>query len=390
MKIRPELTLKPPSIFKSFWIAGFEAATHRNSKDVRLDMIHGVQHDVQAESDYALIKTQGMQCARDGVRWHLIDRGNGQYDFCSLIPMLEAARRQQVHVIWDLCHYGWPDDLDLFSTAFPDRFARFSAELARVVCDHTEGVPFFCPMNEINFFAWAASKRLIFPHAKGRDGEIKRQLIRASVACVQAVWDVAPQARMVYAEPLIHVVAPLNRPSLTLAADRYNESQYEAWDMIAGRVEPELGGDPRYLDILGLNYYHSNQWQHPKGRLRWEDEPRDPRWIPFHDLLERAYRRFGRPVLVAETSHFGSGRARWIREMAEEVYQSRLKGVPVEAVCLYPILDRFDWEDSNHWHNSGLWDLRREPDGSLRRVLNQEYAEAFAEARQRLASIGCV
>jgi hypothetical protein len=259
-----------------------------------------------------------------------------------------------------------------------------------VVSEYTTGPPFFCPVNETNFCAWAASKRLIFPHAKGRDGDIKRQLIRATVAGAQAIWDVQPQARLVYAEPTIHVVAPRNHPELAVEAERYNEAQYEAWDMIAGRIEPELGGHPRYLDILGLNFYHANQWEHPKGRLRWEDEPRDQRWVPFHDLLEWAYRRFGRPVLVAETSHFGSGRPRWIREIADEVYQARLRGIPVEGVCLYPILDRFDWEDSKHWHNSGLWDLRREADGSLTRVLNQDYAAAFADARRLLASAGCV
>jgi UDP-galactopyranose mutase len=46
----------------------------------------------------------------------------------------------------------------------------------------------------------------------------------------------------------------------------------------------------------------------------------------------------------------------------------------VEGICLYPIIDRPDWEDYNHWHNSGLWDLHRNSNGSLTRVLNPEYA----------------
>ena len=41
--------------------------------------------------------------------------------------MLEAARDEGVQVIWDLCHYGWPDDLDIFSPQFVERFARFCA-----------------------------------------------------------------------------------------------------------------------------------------------------------------------------------------------------------------------------------------------------------------------
>ena len=60
-------------------------------------------------------------------------------------------------------------------------------------------------------------------------------------------------------------------------------------------------------------------------------------------------------------------------------------GVPVEGVCLYPVIDRPDWEDANHWHNSGLFDLVREPDGTLRRVLNEEYAGALGEAQATVA-----
>ena len=97
-------------------MGGYECATHINTSGQRLDMIAGVQHDAQAEHDYALLKTMGMRVARDGVRWHLIDRsGDGNYDWSSFEPMFEAARRQGVQVIWDICHYGWPDGLDVFS-----------------------------------------------------------------------------------------------------------------------------------------------------------------------------------------------------------------------------------------------------------------------------------
>ena len=30
--------------------------------------------------------------------------------------------------------------------------------------------------------------------------------------------------------------------------------------MIAGRLWPQLGGEAKLLDIVGLNYYHDNQW----------------------------------------------------------------------------------------------------------------------------------
>jgi hypothetical protein len=114
--------------------------------------------------------------------------------------------------------------------------------------------------------------------------------------------------------------------------------------------------------------------------------------VPFHRLLREAWERYGRPIFVGETSHVGSGRAAWIREMTDEVCLALRAGVPVEGVCLYPIIDRFEWDDPGHWHNSGLWDFVREPDGTLRRVLCEPYAEELARCQARveetLAALG--
>ena len=35
---------------------------------------------------------------------------------------------------------------------------------------------------------------------------------------------------------------------------------FEAWDMLTGRAQPELGGKEKYLDVIGVNYYDRNQW----------------------------------------------------------------------------------------------------------------------------------
>jgi beta-glucosidase/6-phospho-beta-glucosidase/beta-galactosidase len=368
-------------------MAGFESACHINPNGDRVDMIAGVQHDAQARDDYRLLTEVGIRTARDGLRWHLIERGGG-YDFSSFTPMLRAALDTGVQVIWNLCHYGFPDGLDLLSPQFVDHFQRFAKAAARVVRDHSDEVPYYTPVNEISFFSWAAARRVIYPYAEGRDQEIKRQLIRASIAAIEAVWSVDRRARIVFPEPVVHVLTPRDRPELAREAAQYNEAQYEAWDMIRGDIAPELGGSPRYLDIPGVNYYHSNQWEHTRGRLRWEDEPRDSRWLPFHQMLATVWKRYRRRLAITETSHFGAGRARWIAEISREVFEARQLGVPVEGICLYPILDRYDWENVNHWHNSGLWDLEQ-IEGVYRRKLNAVYAGALREGQALLASVGC-
>jgi hypothetical protein len=133
-----------------------------------------------------------------------------------------------------------------------------------------------------------------------------------------------------------------------------------------------------------VNYYHANQFELPDVRLRWEDSPRDARMLPFRSLLEEIWLRYRRPVFVGETSHFGAGRVKWIAEIAEEVLRARCSGVPVEGLCIYPVIDRPDWEDSNHWHHAGVWDMRLNPDGSLLREVNSGYAAEIQRLQQIL------
>ena len=373
-------------LFRSFWMAGFESACHVNSCGERLDMIAATQHDCFVREDYARLRGFGIRSVRDTVRWHLIERSGG-FDFSSMDPMLDAARESGVQVVWDLCHYGWPDDLDIFAPAFVDRFARFAGAVARHVRDSSDEVPFYTPINEISFFAWAAGEVGWFhPFCKGRGGDLKRQLVRSCVAAIEAVWEADPRARIVTVEPVINVVPPKGRRDRNGMAAGYHASQYEAWDMLAGLRDPELGGHARYLDVMGVNFYHDNQWEHPGGRkIAWHIKPRDKRWKPFHKMLGEAYERYRRPIFVAETSHVGSGRAEWIRELTGELRLALAAGIPLEGACLYPIIDRFEWNDPTHWHNSGLWDYDIQGDGTFTRVLNEEYAAEFRRCQQQLA-----
>jgi beta-glucosidase/6-phospho-beta-glucosidase/beta-galactosidase len=370
------------SLFDSFFLAGFESACHINRAGVRVNMLRSTQHDRQVSSDYALLRNFNIRTVRDGVCWPLTERA-GMFDFSSLIPVLEAARKNDIQVIWTMFHYGYPDDLDIFSPAFVDRFANYCMALAHFIHDHTDRVPFYTPINEISFLAWAAGDvGYIHPFGMRRGMELKRQLIRAAIAGIEAIWRVNSQARIVQVEPVIHVMAPRDRPDLVERAAAQRAGQFEAWDMISGQMDPRLGGQPKYLDIMGLNYYHSNQWEHPDVRLRWEDDPRDERWVPLRHLLAEVYNRYRRPLFIGETSHFGAGRGPWLREVVHEVKQAIVNGVPVEGITIYPIIDRPDWDELERWHNSGLWDLVPDEQGVLRRVLNEDYAAVFREILQ--------
>ena len=57
------------------------------------------------------------------------------------------------------------------------------------------------------------------------------------------------------------------------------------------------------------------------------------------------------------------------------------EGLPLWGVCLYPIVDRPDWDHLDPWHQSGLWDADLRRPGPAR-VLHQPSAEALHAAQE--------
>lgn len=329
-------------LFASFFMAGFECASQKRRDGRRLDLLAATHHDRLAEPDYRQALAHGLKAARDGLRWHRIERLQGHYDWSSFLPMLRAAHRSGIQVVWDLCHYGCPDGVRLWDAPFVDRFARFAAAAARLVREETGAAPLLAPINEISYWAWAGGdKGRFFPSARGRGDELKRQLARAAIAATEAIRAVEPEARIVHTDPLVNVIGPPRRSREVAAARAYHEAQYQAWDMIAGRLAPELGGRPELLDVLGLNFYADNQWFLGGATIHFGH----PLYRPFRQMLAEVHGRYGRPVFVAETGAEGSSRSAWLCYVAGEVRAARRAGVPVAGICLYPLLDYPGWED---------------------------------------------
>jgi beta-glucosidase/6-phospho-beta-glucosidase/beta-galactosidase len=341
-------------LFRSFFLGGFECSTHRLRSGKRLDLIHSTRHDEFAASDYRLLQSHGILTARDGLRWTLIEPREGVYDFSSATGMLRAARETDMQVIWDLWHYGWPDGLDLFSPAFITRFVAFAKEAIKHISDYTD-VPLVSPINEISFFSWAGGEGGIFnPFAKHRGDDVKRQLVRASIEAIRAMREINPAVRVFQIDPMINVLPKSDRPADIAGAEHYRLSQFTAWDMILGRVNPEFGGGEELIDVIGTNYYIHNQfvWYGDHSNMI---VPSDPRYKHISLMLQEVYERYRRPIFVAETGIEDETRPAWLRYMSAEVYAAWAAGAQVEGICLYPIVNHPGWEDDRHCYN-GLFD----------------------------------
>ena len=354
-------------MFRSFYLAGFECATGYNMHGQWIDQIAATEHDLHVAADYARLGEVGIHAAREAIRWPLVDRG-GRYDFSSVEPFVEAALAQDVEVIWDLFHYGYPDGLDPLSEAFVGRFAHYCRAAADFVRRRMPSPCWFTPVNEPSFFAWAGGEVGRFaPHLRGRGFELKLSLARAAIRGIEAIHEACPGARIVNVDPICRVV-PGSRAHAALAhARRFNEEWvYEFWDIVSGRLRPELGGSDAHLDVVGLNYYWTNQWELGREGVPLGDD--DPRRVPLADLVRSAWRRYGHEILITETSALGDARAPWIHELTTMAEELIADAVPLRAICLYPILGMPEWHARDQWTRMGLWDLEREQDVLVRRA----------------------
>src|SRR5262249_40635335 len=111
--------------FPSFFAGGFECSTHRRRSGKRLDLVASTAHDRFAEQDYQRLQREGLRVAREGVRWHWVEAAPGKYDFSTVEPIVRAARGTRTKVVWDLCHFGWPDHVDLFQPDFVTSLANY-------------------------------------------------------------------------------------------------------------------------------------------------------------------------------------------------------------------------------------------------------------------------
>lgn len=375
-------------LFEGVFLAGFECSCHVLEDGRRVDIVASTRHDELAFADYRRLRRVGITASRDGVSWVHAEKRPFEYDFSSAAPVLRAAVEHGVQVIWDLMHFGWPPHIDVFGADFPRRFARYARAFSRWLRAESDGPVMITPINEISFLAWAGGDvGCMNPFARARGVELKVQLVRATIEAIDAVRDVLPAVRFLQSEPLIHIVRPEHQPKTWRRVECDNLLQYQAWDMLAGRVFPWLGGNERYLDVLGVNFYPDNQFMLDGTTVVCGE----PGYRAFSDMLVEAWRRYERPLIVSETGAEGEQRAPWLRYVCTECVTALEQGCELHGVTLYPVLDHPGWVDDRRCEN-GLWGYagargERAVHVPLLRELRLQ-APRLARARERMLARG--
>jgi hypothetical protein len=373
--------------FKTFWMAGFECADHTNAFGHRVDLINETRHLSFAAEDYKRLSLFGIKTVREGIRWSRVEQLPYHYNWTEVEQLIIQGKENNIQQIWDLCHFGFPDDLTPLHPMFARRFAALcSAFVLFFRRINPTDVLIITPINEVSFLSWLGGDvRGTSPYCVGQGWEVKYHLMKAYIEGIEAIKQIDPGARILTTEPLVNIVPPLNaEPGHIYEANRLNEDQFQVTDILSGRMCPELKGRPEYLDLLGYNYYYNNQWIVGScDILPWRNEIRDGRFIQLYKLLEGIYQRYQRPFLLTETSHPKEDRPLWIEMLADECAAVLSAGLPLWGICWYPVIDRPDWDNTHIWHESGLWDGPSTSD-NLQRILHRPSAEALLIAQARL------
>jgi hypothetical protein len=152
-----------------------------------------------------------------------------------------------------------------------------------------------------------------------------------------------------------------------------------------------MAGSDRQIEIYGGNYYPQfSTWVVDGPADRPINRRRRGTGADLEHALRVALRRTERPVMLTETSVAGPVRARrrWLDDSVAAVNRIREDGLPLVGYTWFPAFSLVNWSyrpgakpaDAYMTH-MGLWDLRDDGSGTLRRDptgLEQEYAALVA------------
>jgi hypothetical protein len=191
------------------------------------------------------------------------------------------------------------------------------------------------------------------------------QVARGIIQTVNALMAVDSNMRMVHVEATgLERVAHDDLRELAL----HNKHRgYLSSDLITGRVGPDhylykwllengaqadelasIASERIALDVIGLNFYP--QWStqqihiNSKGQVAYRPVEKDG--AGFADLLQDYYQRYQVPLMVTETSAFGSNavRSRWLETSVATIKKLRGRGIPIVGYTWFPLFTMYKWD----------------------------------------------
>ncbi|MDP9379353.1 MAG: family 1 glycosylhydrolase [Chloroflexota bacterium] len=334
---------------------------------------------------------------RYGIPWYRVNPAPGVFDWSWTDEVLEyMVRDLGIQPIVDLVHYGCPLWLEreFVSPEYPRRVA----EYARNFVERYRGLTtYYTPLNEplvnTRFCGYTGNWP---PYLRGWRGYVRVlvALAEGMSRTVAAIREAQPGASIVHVEATSSYTT--NDPTLSADLEFTRRRQFLPTDLLLGWVNDEhplkpwllqQGASPRTLEwlrehpqdieLFGNNYYPGISCY----RLVRKNgvATRKPYYGGIEGLEEvvRAYHeRYHKPVMITESSTRGpvSRREHWMDDSLAVVRGLRAEGVPVIGYTWWPMFSLVDWQYrrggkilGEYLVHMGLWDLRDDGTGNLRR-----------------------
>jgi beta-glucosidase len=372
---------------------------------------------LNAEQDFDLAKSLGVNALRLSVEWSRIEPQEGVWDESALAryrEMLKALHARGMRPFVTLHHFTnpqWFEEKQAFAN--PDSVRLFQRFTQRVVAALGDLCHDWATFNEPNVYTSLGYFLGEFPPGKkGRflqAAHVTRNLCLAHAAAYETIHSLQANANVGWAQH--YVVFKPRRPESALDRwlsefidRRFNDNFAEG--IRSGRAPfplnkfgftlPEVKGT---CDYVGINYY---------SRLRVGFEPRSPKTlffqitvpphkpqgdsgieVPYGEVYPEGLRRavehfadFKKPIYILENGV--PDREDRIRPWAIESIGEQMRGLLAEGVDLrgyfhWSLADNFEWNEG--WHlRFGLYDL--DPLTQIRtpRASAQHYARLIRES----------
>jgi beta-glucosidase/6-phospho-beta-glucosidase/beta-galactosidase len=373
------------------WGAGIECSFIPHLK---VDQFEWTQHNRFWRDDFKLAREQlGIRALRYALPWHQIEREPGQFDWSVADERIGAAKEMGLELYMDVMHFGTPTWLPQAAgdPEFPEALERFTEAM---VTRYRSSITTWCPCNEPLVLALFSGDFGFWPpHARKWRGymPVLSRVVQAVSRSIRAIRRAQPEATVLLCDNVENYKS--RDVELAIEVRRRNLRRFLVLDLLMGRFDrhhplynwvtsygiSELDLDwftthPQAPDVLGLDYYPHSDWQLEKvGKGTRQRRSENP--VGLYGVAHAYYNRYGLPMMLTETSIEGQpiNREIWLEETVEDCRRLREEGVPMMGYFWWPMIDQVDWDGAlthriGKVHEVGLFNLRRQPDGTLARA----------------------
>lgn len=391
---------------KFIWGAGIECSfvPHLN-----VDQFVWTQHDRQWRDDFRrAAEIKGLTHLRYALPWHRLEPQRGVFQWEMADERIAFCRELGLELYLDVMHFGVPRWLEqaVGDPEFPEALEDFTETL---VVRYRHAVSNWCPCNEPRMLAFFSGDLGFWPpHARRQRGymPVLSRVIQGVSRSIRAIRRAQPEATVMLCDHVEHYMT--RDADMQMEATIRNHRRFLGFDLLMGRVDRQhplhqwlfdyglsdldlawFRSHPQRPDILGLDYYRSSEWRlekSPSGlRQRMVENP-----LGIYGIGSTYYQRYGLPMMVTETSTDGKpiNREIWLEKTVGDCRRLRTEGIPMLGYFWWPLFDQIDWDGAlthqvGKIHEVGLFSLRRDADGSLRR-----HATPMVDQFARFAAAG--